>query len=280
MIPTSVDRIIEIERLLKAASDGWQDGQPIDEVMAERRTLRDEQKRLLSEVSLPDWEVARDGLSRIRFTDASDQTLANMRQRGGCCGHRRGSHNLQGCTVGSVGWNKRERRSDPTCYCHGFATEEAMEELRRTEVEEDALRAAMPLICTECDEPFEDTTDCSPLYECGECGDQFTRADANDTNRCPDCGKFGSKLTDDGCPECNQGEVVARILMDIVDMRSQGAAPDTSPPPAPRAPARAGVGIREGSSRIPRRAPTRGDHEGVQVQPPPERGPPDDPPSE
>lgn len=52
------------------------------------------------------------------------------------------------------------------------------------------------------------------------------------------------------------------------------------PPPAPRAPASASVGVREGSSRIPRRAPERGVKEGREVQPPPDRPPPVSPPSE
>ena len=48
-----------------------------------------------------------------------------------------------------------------------------------------------------------------PLYECGECGTQFTRDNSadGDSNRCPDCNKFGAKMADLACPECGEGEL-------------------------------------------------------------------------
>jgi DNA-directed RNA polymerase subunit RPC12/RpoP len=62
--------------------------------------------------------------------------------------------------------------------------------------------------CGNCGEEFEDDEDAVPLYECGACGTQFTtNTSANGRHQCPDCNKFGSKVTDCGCPECNEGEL-------------------------------------------------------------------------
>jgi ribosomal protein L37AE/L43A len=62
--------------------------------------------------------------------------------------------------------------------------------------------------CNSCGETFEDETEGVALYECGECGSTFTReTSANDNHQCPDCNKFGSKVSDVGCPSCNEGEL-------------------------------------------------------------------------
>jgi DNA-directed RNA polymerase subunit RPC12/RpoP len=57
--------------------------------------------------------------------------------------------------------------------------------------------------CTSCDWAAEDDADCEPKYECGSCGTEFLRSESSDgdSNRCPDCNKFGSKLYL-ACPEC------------------------------------------------------------------------------
>lgn len=58
-----------------------------------------------------------------------------------------------------------------------------------------------------------------PLYECGECGSPFTRDGSadGDSNRCPDCNKFGGKLADLACPECGEGELepVTAVTADL-----------------------------------------------------------------
>jgi DNA-directed RNA polymerase subunit RPC12/RpoP len=65
--------------------------------------------------------------------------------------------------------------------------------------------------CTECSAEFTDDAagdGQGALYECGDCGpfSRGTSADG-DSNRCPQCGHFGSKLADLACPECNEGEL-------------------------------------------------------------------------
>lgn len=55
--------------------------------------------------------------------------------------------------------------------------------------------------CTECDEYHADVDE-NPLYECGECGDTFTREENGD-NRCGTCNKFAAKIADRACPSCN-----------------------------------------------------------------------------
>ena len=60
--------------------------------------------------------------------------------------------------------------------------------------------------CDECDAYSEETG--GNLYECGECGEMFTRANsANDNHQCPTCSRFGSKSGEQGCVECGEGAV-------------------------------------------------------------------------
>ena len=61
--------------------------------------------------------------------------------------------------------------------------------------------------CQECDEVTENVDELITLYECGNCGTIFSKEDSYDgcSHKCPDCGKFSSKLTEEGCPECQQG---------------------------------------------------------------------------
>lgn len=62
--------------------------------------------------------------------------------------------------------------------------------------------------CNSCGETFADDSEAVSLYECAECGNTFTReTSANDNHQCPDCNKFGSKISDMGCPSCNDGEL-------------------------------------------------------------------------
>lgn len=55
--------------------------------------------------------------------------------------------------------------------------------------------------CPGCDKLF-DPADAVPVYECGTCGTTFGRYESSDgdSNRCPDCNRFGAKLHD-GCPD-------------------------------------------------------------------------------
>ena len=62
--------------------------------------------------------------------------------------------------------------------------------------------------CEACDHLFEDDSDLVSLYECPECSTIFTRETSftGDGHQCPEDHKFSSKLSDKGCPECNEGE--------------------------------------------------------------------------
>ena len=60
---------------------------------------------------------------------------------------------------------------------------------------------ATRLKCTECDhvykdeEPGEVRANAEPVYECGNCGEQFTKEDSPAGNhQCPGCNKFASKM--------------------------------------------------------------------------------------
>ncbi len=62
--------------------------------------------------------------------------------------------------------------------------------------------------CDSCGATFQDEMEAVSLYECAECGTRFTRdTSANNNHQCPDCNKFAGKVSDYGCPECNEGEL-------------------------------------------------------------------------
>ena len=59
-------------------------------------------------------------------------------------------------------------------------------------------------MCTECglvtDAPSEE-----PAYECGACGETFTRENSadGDSHRCPHCNRFAGKLHDNAYRDCD-----------------------------------------------------------------------------
>lgn len=67
--------------------------------------------------------------------------------------------------------------------------------------------------CSECehrvDNEKELDTD-NPVYECGDDGERYSREDSQDgvSNRCPGCGKWGTKVAAGSCPKCGHGEMV------------------------------------------------------------------------
>ena len=62
--------------------------------------------------------------------------------------------------------------------------------------------------CNSCDATFVDDSEGVSLYECNACGTRFTKdTSANGNHQCPDCSKFGSKVSDCGCPDCGDGEL-------------------------------------------------------------------------
>jgi|GEM_PF-4676608 len=63
-------------------------------------------------------------------------------------------------------------------------------------------------VCNACEEKFESTEECVAYYECSDCNEYFTQyTSANSNHQCPSCNKFGSKVSNLGCSECNEGEV-------------------------------------------------------------------------
>jgi rubredoxin len=82
---------------------------------------------------------------------------------------------------------------------------------------------ATRLKCTECDhlfteeEPGDVRANAEPAYECGNCGQTFTKDDSPSGNhQCPGCNKFASKMDPEwfACPEClaaTEGEEVPVI---------------------------------------------------------------------
>ncbi len=72
--------------------------------------------------------------------------------------------------------------------------------------DEDGVERVTAYRCVECGAISEDYVE--KLYECPNCGTLFTRDNSADgmSHRCPDCGKFGSKIADTACAECEQGE--------------------------------------------------------------------------
>lgn len=60
-------------------------------------------------------------------------------------------------------------------------------------------------VCTACGHATDDPA--GSLYECGNCGEQFNSDSShNGRHMCPNCYKFGAKIADHSCPECNGGE--------------------------------------------------------------------------
>lgn len=205
-----VTRIIELEHLRR---EPMSEGDEFDVHMARFRAVGEEQRQLLSGVTLEEFEQARDALFAIRVGGhTSPEAIASMSERCAGCGHRRGGHRSvprRGCGVGGDRHNAHYKRSDPSCFCSGFTTAEEKAEAEREAAEEEARREAAPFKCDNCDEVFDDDCGLVRLYECGECGSIFSYED-HGSNRCEDCGKFAALMTDRGCPECEQGEVAEK----------------------------------------------------------------------
>jgi len=89
-----------------------------------------------------------------------------------------------------------------------------------------------PFRCDSCDNQFEDDDDGVSLYECDECGTKFTRETSlNNNHQCADCNKFGRKVSDHGCPDCNEGELINQNTKDTssdteLEMIETGQPPD------------------------------------------------------
>lgn len=102
-----------------------------------------------------------------------------------------------------------------------------------------AAREAERWECPECSKGYRGTA-LVEVYECGECGETFNAEEGG--NRCERCNRFGSKVTDDGCPECSvecelveEGE--AAVDPDGASEEPEDR-PDPEPTPAPSKPAK------------------------------------------
>ncbi|MGR3295848.1 MAG: hypothetical protein ACUZ8A_06440 [Candidatus Bathyanammoxibius sp.] len=69
------------------------------------------------------------------------------------------------------------------------------------------LEAVHAYKCTDCGDIAAESSE-EVLYECGNCG-PFTRSnsDDGDSNRCPQCHKFGAKVADEACESCQAAGV-------------------------------------------------------------------------
>lgn len=78
-------------------------------------------------------------------------------------------------------------------------------------------------VCNACNEIQEDEPEEDAVYECSNCGN-FKRSDTDNGNhQCPQCKKFGSKVTGSGplCPECEEGICVEQDI-DVCDEAGNG----------------------------------------------------------
>ena len=63
--------------------------------------------------------------------------------------------------------------------------------------------------CEDCLARLDDNQEPVTIYECEQCSTRFTEEGSADgcSNRCPGCNKFASKFSDNGCPNCGEGEL-------------------------------------------------------------------------
>ena len=69
------------------------------------------------------------------------------------------------------------------------------------------------LYCAECDTIVEDS---EPGYECGSCGEVFSRSNSydGDSHQCPSCLKFASKVADECCSSCGSELEEREVVQD------------------------------------------------------------------
>lgn len=83
----------------------------------------------------------------------------------------------------------------------------------------DIVQAAL---CDNCGElsAMEEAKESGPLYECGKCGEVFTRnSSANGNHQCPSCNTMAAKADDVSCPKCEAGEIEETDAIEMDDGR-------------------------------------------------------------
>lgn len=142
--------------------------------------------------------------------------------------HEAGSHPdpeyVHGCPLCEADHGRHADLEEYVAFCASCEAAEAAQEAdyavrvkaERKARARDAWIAANPDAiawrCASCEVEFTDADadqGQGGLYECGECGSTFSRGNSadGDSNRCPDCNRFGAKLADLACPECGEGEL-------------------------------------------------------------------------
>jgi len=103
------------------------------------------------------------------------------------CGHAPASHVSR----------RRNGCQEDGCFCpYTFKALEAMDYV----ADEQEARAEADFWCENCEQAVDEP---DTRYECGNCGAEFGYEDEG-SNRCPGCGKFASKTSDNACPTCGE----------------------------------------------------------------------------
>ena len=87
------------------------------------------------------------------------------------------------------------------------------------QAELDLSKAVKEFYCEKCGE-VKDEGDLTTKYECSSCGSEYTRENSadGDSNRCPDCNKFGTLQHENACDSCEE-EV---LEVDVVECQDCG----------------------------------------------------------
>jgi DNA-directed RNA polymerase subunit RPC12/RpoP len=170
---------------------------------------------------VPEGAPRRDRWTEVRTARKADHEAGkHVEFAEGCppCEDDHGRHaGLEEFVVGCAGCEAAEEALNAALEAEYAARLKAD---RKAEREAARLRAAwlaanpeaIAWRCAGCDAEFTDADadqGQGALYECGECGSPFSRGNSadGDSNRCPECNHFGSKLAEFACPECNEGEL-------------------------------------------------------------------------
>jgi len=127
------------------------------------------------------------------------------------CGHGPGYHfkpgkpfEWNGEVIQSPGGCKEDGCSCPFSSTDLRAFDEVVDETEE-QIRIEQEKGGSDYWCEACEAGFN-TYDVEPMYECSECGAEFTRSNSMNgfSHQCPDCGRFGRKVDTIGCPNCGE----------------------------------------------------------------------------